>query len=217
MRQIDMTWISVAAGAAALGVALILAAAPVAADSARAASSSNDPHAHHRAMMNNKTTKASQHRYSLPDLALVGMDGAETTLGREVDDDRPVMLNFIFTTCTTICPVLTATFSQVQRQLGAEVEDVRMISITIDPDHDTPKRLSEYAERFGAGPQWHFLTGDRADIVAIQKAFDAYHGTKMNHRPITFLRYSVDQPWTRLEGITSAATIIEEYRRVASN
>ena len=184
-------------------------------DSLDSISSEADPHAHHRQLLETKTYSRSLHRYDLPDLALVDMDGGKTSLLSEVNNDQPVMLNFIFTTCTTICPVLSATFSQVEQQLGPEREQVRMISITIDPEYDTPARLRTYAARYDAGPQWQFLTGKLEDIVAIQKAFNAYRGTKMNHEPFIFLRASADAPWVRLNGLASAADVVREYRQLA--
>ena len=89
-----------------------------------------------------------------------------------------------------------------------------MISITIDPEHDTPERLEAYAERFRAGSQWRFLTGDLDQIVAVQKAFDVYRGSKMNHEPITFLRVEEEAPWVRLDGLASAADVVREYQQL---
>lgn len=184
-------------------------------DSLDSISGDADPHAHHHHMMQSKTYSRSLHHYQLPDLVLVNMQGEQTSLLNEVNrGQQPVMLNFIFTTCTTICPVLSATFSQVEQQLGAERDRVRMISITIDPEHDTPARLRAYAARYNAGPQWHFLTGKLPDIIATQKAFDAYRGTKMNHEPLTFLRVSEQEPWLRLNGLASAADVVKEYRQL---
>lgn len=176
----------------------------------------NDPHAHHRQMMNQKGYSRSEHGYGLPDLALVDKSGEKTSLLQEVNVGKPVMLNFIFTTCTTICPILSATFSRVQEQLGDDADEVRMISITIDPEHDTPERLEAYAARFKAGSQWQFLTGDPDRIVAVQKAFDAYRGSKMNHEPLTFLRVGEEAPWVRLGGLAGAADVIEEYRQLVA-
>ena len=185
-------------------------------DSLDSISGEADPHAHHRHMLESKTYSRSLHNYQLPDLALVDMEGQKTSLLSEVNRGQPVMLNFIFTTCTTICPVLSATFSQVEQQLGADREQVRMISITIDPEYDTPARLRAYAVRYDAGPQWQFLTGKLEDIVAIQKAFDAYRGTKMNHEPLTFLRASTQATWVRLDGLASAADVSREYRQLVA-
>ena len=158
----------------------------------------------------------SEHTYEIPEVSLMTMNGQETTLQKELDSDKPVLLNFIFTTCTTICPVLSASFYQLQNELGEESQDLRMISISIDPEYDTPDKLKTYAERFNAGPQWRFLTGDRDDIVAVEQAFDAFRGAKMNHDPLTFIRGEDNASWVRITGIASAEEIINEYRQVTS-
>jgi protein SCO1/2 len=175
---------------------------------------SEDPHAHHRAMMGQKDYKRSEHSYRLTDVKLTDMNGRETSLLAELDGGQPVMVNFIFTTCTTICPVMSATFAKVQGELGPDADAVRMVSISIDPEYDTPGRLRAYASLFHAGDQWQFLTGNLDDIIAVQKAFDVYRGNKMNHEPTTLLRASPGDPWVRLDGIASAADIVSEYERL---
>ncbi len=182
-----------------------------------AGSEEDDPHAHHRAMTQQRGYQRSEHRYRLEDVALVGMDGNSTSLLAELDCDKPVMLNFIFTTCTTICPVMTGVFAQVQKQLGAERDDVRMISVSIDPEFDTPQRLRDYSRRFDAGQEWQFLTGGLQDVIAVQKAFDVYRGNKMSHEPTTLMRRSSGDPWVRLDGIASAAEIVAEYRALVAH
>ncbi len=174
----------------------------------------HDDHAHHQAMMARKHYKLSTHDYSLTDTPLVDMNGRKTTLSTELNGGKPVIITFVFTTCTTICPVLSGTFAQLQRELGAEVDDVRMVSVSIDPEYDTPERLRAYAGLFSAGPQWQFLTGDLGDIVAVQKSFDVYRGNKMNHEPTILLRKTQDSPWIRLDGLASAADLAKEYRRM---
>ena len=67
-----------------------------------------------------------------------------------------------------------------------------MVSISIDPEYDTPEALNAYARRFDAGPQWEFLTGSLDDSIAVQKAFDADRGDKMNHAPLTLFRATPD-------------------------
>jgi len=177
----------------------------------------DDPRVERRRQLSEKKGyRRSEQVYRLPERALVAMDGQATSLAEELQTDRPVMMNFIFTTCTTICPVLSATFSQVQERLGPESEQVKMISISIDPEYDSPEQLQAYAERFNAGPQWQFLTGEMADIIAIEKAFDAYRGQKMSHEPLTLIRANPDSPWVRLDGIASAEEIVNEYRQLVA-
>jgi protein SCO1/2 len=128
----------------------------------------------------------------------------------------PLLLQFIFTTCPTVCPALSALFATTLRQIEVDAAPLRMVSISIDPEHDTPERLRAYAQRLKAGPQWRFLTGRRADIEAVQKAFDAYQSNKMQHEPLTYLRASPQAPWLRLDGFMSASDLIAEYRQVVS-
>jgi|GEM_PF-682622 len=173
-------------------------------------------HAQHQQMMQRQGYARSVNDYALSNLALVDMDGKATTLQQELDTPMPVLLNFIYTTCTSICPVLSATFSQVQQDMGSEAQHVRMISITIDPEQDTPEQLRSYAERFHAGPQWRFLTGELDSIIAVQKVFDIYRGSKTNHEPITLLRASGASEWVRVEGLASAAEIMKEFNALAS-
>ncbi len=153
--------------------------------------------------------------YAPPDVTLTDASGAKVKLSSLLERDGPIMLQFIFTTCPTVCPVMSATFSAAQSRLGPNAEKVTLVSISIDPEHDTPERLREYARRFKAGPRWLFFTGDAQDIVSVRKAFDAYAGdNKMRHQPLTFIRASPGRPWLRLDGLTSAAQLVGEYERL---
>jgi protein SCO1/2 len=170
-------------------------------------------HADHARMMSQKGYERTEHSYAVPDVVLTSQDGRRVKLRTALSTSRPTILNFIFTTCTTICPVLTASLAQAQRSLGPEAKNVQIISISIDPDHDTPAKLQDYARRFNAGEGWQFLTGDREDILAMLRAFDAYRGDKMSHIPVTFMHFAPDDPWVRLEGFANAQELMREYRR----
>jgi protein SCO1/2 len=151
--------------------------------------------------------------YSLPKVALVRQDGRKVEFPAHIDDGQPVFINFIYTTCTAICPPMSQAFAELQAALGAE--QVRLVSVSIDPEQDTPRRLVEYANRFGAGPQWTFFTGTVEASVAVQKALGAYRGDKMNHTPLTLFRAAPGQPWVRLEGFATPQQMLQEYRASA--
>ena len=88
-----------------------------------------------------------------------------------------VAIDLIYTTCKYACPLETARLAQVQRLLGDRMgRDVFFYSITIDPDHDTPAVLAEYAEKYHAGPGWLFLTGAKGDIELIGRKLGLYTG-----------------------------------------
>lgn len=174
-----------------------------------------DPHAQHKQMMSKGSGYGrSVHSYDLGDIGVTLSDGVVTTLEEAFADDKPVMVHFIFTTCTTICPVQAATFYQVQHHLGDEASDVQMVSISIDPEYDTPSRLQDYGKKFHAGSQWIFLTGTAEQMIRTQRAFDAYEGGKMNHKPLTLLRGAGSEEWVRLDGLINASDIMKEYRQL---
>jgi protein SCO1/2 len=173
-------------------------------------------HEHHMQAMNQTGYQRAVVRYTLPTRQLTDSHGQPVDIAQLLDTDRPLAVNFIFTSCTTICPIMSATFAQAQRQLGADARDIQWISISIDPEYDTPERLSAYAQKLDADANWHFLTGDLDSIIAVQKAFAVYRGDKMNHAPTTLLRAGRHQPWVRLDGLTSSAELVQEYRQLAA-
>ena len=150
--------------------------------------------------------------YTIPALTLTNRDGQPYPLSALATADHPIVLNFIFATCTTVCPVMTATFAQARAALGPEADRVEMVSITIDPQHDTPAVLAEYAQKYEAPAAWAFLTGPSADINAALHAFDADFGSKFNHRPVTLLHAPGAAAWVRLEGLGSGAALADEIR-----
>lgn len=155
-------------------------------------------------------------RYTAPDVTLRDQNNERVRLSELLSEDRPAALQFIFTSCSTLCPVLTATMAQAEDELVAMSEDIRLISISIDPEHDTPERLNEYSGMHQAGPNWTFLTGSFDDILQVVRAFDAVYesNNKMYHKPFTYLRSGAEEPWLRIEAILSAGELIEAYGEV---
>nr|AYM54203.1 membrane protein [Sorangium cellulosum] len=149
---------------------------------------------------------------AVPDEELVDQDGAPVRL-RELAEDRVLAVNFIFTTCTTICSPMTAVFGRLQAELGGALErDVRLVSISLDPAMDTPERLKAYAERFGRRPGWVFLTGDRARVNRVLDALGGRAPIKERHAPITLIGRAAEGRWTRVDGIAPPARLAEEVR-----
>jgi len=193
-----------------LRMALPLALSLALTGAALAESASHDKHAAHRAAMQSTRYEATTEHYLVPDVQLVDQSGTRVELQALLDTDEPLALNFIFTTCTTICPVMTATFAQMRRELGESGDDLRLVSISIDPEYDRPEQLRAYAEQFRAGEGWEFLTGDSEDIVRVLRSFDSYAGSKMNHQPITLLKRPGSASWTRIDGLASGKDLAHE-------
>ena len=192
---------------------LLTWAAALLVSSGMARSDSTDPHAHHRAMAKSPpATMRSTAQYEIPDLAMVDQHGETVSTADLFATDRPVMVNFIFTTCTAICPMMTSIFQQVQTGLGDDAGEILMVSVSIDPEQDSPEALAEYAEEFRAGPQWRFLTGSLENSIALQQAFQAYRGDKMKHAPLTLMRADAGSEWVRFDGFATADELEEAAR-----
>ncbi|AUX41163.1 photosynthetic protein synthase I [Sorangium cellulosum] len=80
---------------------------------------------------------------------------------------RKVLINFAFTSCKGACPTMTANLARVQELLRARGERVTLLTITVDPENDTPAALKQYAARFKASEGWYFLTGAPANVAAV--------------------------------------------------
>ncbi len=105
----------------------------------------------------------------LPEFALLERSGA--TLDKAALAGRPAIVDFIFTRCPASCPMLTARMKELEKRLP-ESSTVRLLSISVDPEHDRPEVLTRYAEGWQAGPRWLFATGERAAIwELVRKGF----------------------------------------------
>jgi protein SCO1 len=151
--------------------------------------------------------------YQIPDVQLVREDGKRVSLVQEMNDGRAVLLNFIFTTCSSFCPLSSQTFAEFQRNLGPDAGSVHLMSISIDPEQDTPARLREYAHKFGAGPGWTHYTGTLAASLSAQRAFGAYRGDKMSHTPLALLRPAAGSTWRRIEGFATPDDLLGQYHQ----
>jgi protein SCO1/2 len=192
------------------GVLPVFAAALLASFALRAAADeAADPHAGHQPSPA-ATVVRSTANYSVPPIKLVRDDGKSVSLADELNDGRPVVLNFIYTTCSGICPLASHIFSQLQYKLGADRDGVHLVSISIDPEEDTPARLRDYASRYLAGPSWQHYTGTMAASIAAQRVFEVYRGDKMGHTPVTLVRSAPGAPWVRFDGFATADMLLQE-------
>ena len=178
-----------------------------------------DPHAHESnhasAPATARTTgnlevQRSLTQYALPRVTLTREDGKRVDLAAELNDGRPVVLNFIYTSCTTICPMSSEVFRQFQDKLGDARDSVHLVSISIDPEQDTPARLRAYAAQFHAGKAWNHYSGDVESSVIVQRTFNAYRGDKMAHVPLTLVREAPGKPWVRFDGFARSEDLLAE-------
>ncbi|HET7435346.1 MAG TPA: SCO family protein [Thermoanaerobaculia bacterium] len=102
--------------------------------------------------------------FPVPSTSLVNEEGK--TLNLDSLKGNVVVYNFIFTNCTGVCPIMTNNMRAVTKKIDKDAP-VRFVSISVDPAHDTPRVLADYAMRFRNDPRWMFLTADRSTIVKL--------------------------------------------------
>ena len=138
---------------------------------------------------------------AIPDTPLVDHTGRGVRFRSDLVEGHVVAINFIFTTCTTICPVQGALFADLQREMAPLDQQpgppIRYLSISIDPAVDTPERLVAWASRFGDAPDWTLLTGDKSEVDHLLKGLGVFSALKEDHAPILLLGNATTDTWRR--------------------
>ena len=145
----------------------------------------------------------------IPDVPVLTQDGRAVGFYSGLVRGKVVAINFIFTTCTTICPPLGATFSKLQSLLGDRLgREVNLLSVSVDPATDTPERLKAWAAKFGARPGWTLVTGRKADMDQLLKALNASTSRPQDHTPMILIGNGPRRSWTRAYGLSPAGTLL---------
>jgi len=153
-------------------------------------------------------------KMNIPDTELLDQNGRKIHFYTDLVKGQTVAINFIFTTCTTICPPLGATFARVQKELGDKVgRDVRLISISVDPATDTPERLKAWGEKFHAAEGWTFVTGNKPEMDELLRALGASSARREDHSP-TVLIGNDAQGWTRTYGLANTSQLVQIINEV---
>lgn len=147
---------------------------------------------------------------NLPDIPVIDQNGKAKNFYTDLVKGKVVAVNFVFTTCRTICPPMGATFGKLQQVLGERAgKDVHLISVSVDPATDTPERLKAWSQKFGGGPGWTLVTGDRAEITSLLKAFGVYTANIGDHSPLVLIGNDTRRHWTRAYGLAAPAKLAE--------
>jgi cytochrome oxidase Cu insertion factor (SCO1/SenC/PrrC family) len=174
-------------------------AAKAGAAPAPAGTSTADAHAPHAAS-----------KMTIPDVELLDQDGRKVRFYTDLVKGRTVAINFVFTTCTTICPPLGATFARLQRELGARAGgDVRLISISVDPATDTPERLKAWGAKFKAAEGWTLVTGPKPQVDELLRALGAATGSPADHTPTVLIGNEAAGQWTRTYGLARPSLLVK--------
>jgi len=147
----------------------------------------------------------------LPNAELQDQHGALVRFARDIVGDRIIAISFIYTDCNTTCPVVLSIFSKLQSRLGKkQAQNVRMVSLSINPAMDTPARLKTYAEHFAAKPEWIWLTGKKAQVDALLKALGFYTTDHTNHASAILVGDPIRGEWRRFNNFSNPEAIAEK-------
>jgi protein SCO1/2 len=152
----------------------------------------------------------------LADADLLDQDGNRVRFRGDVVKDRLVVIDVFYTTCPLVCPILSATFSDLQDLLGDRLgREVFLVSITVDPVTDIPPRLKEYARRWDAKPGWIFLTGARPDVDRVLRGLEAYSADFTEHPTMMLVGDAASGEWARFYGFPTPEMLtakLDEFR-----
>ena len=133
-----------------------------------------------------------------PNLPVTDQDGRSLKFYDDLIKNKMVIISFIYTSCTDICPLTTARMTQLEDKLGDLVgRDFFIISMTVDPENDTPEKLKAYAKAYGTGPGWTFVTGKPEDIRAINYKLGDRSRQLSEHRNEIVLGNAATGEWQR--------------------
>jgi len=153
----------------------------------------------------------------IPDVELVDQSGKKVHFYSDLVKGKVVAINTIFTTCTTICPVMGANFSKLSKLLPNEKEKINLVSVSIDPAVDTPERLKQWSKGFGEpGANWTLLTGRKADVDGLLKALQVFTADKQNHAPVVLIGGAGGGNWTRASALLTPSRLAELIRARAN-
>ncbi len=143
-------------------------------------------------------------KVTIADVGLVDRDGRAIRFKTEALADRIVAIDFVYTSCTTVCPVISSIFAQVHGTLQDRLgRDAWLLSVSIDPTRDTPGRIADMARKFGAGPGWLWLTGAKAEVDQVLVGLGAYTPDIASHPPMILIGDAASDKWIRLYGFVS--------------
>ena len=154
-------------------------------------------------------------RIKLPDTVVVDHNGRTARFRSDIVGDRLVLVTFVYTTCTTVCPPLSALFADVQQRLGERAgREVSLVTVTVDPLRDTPVRLKAYGAQYNAGPGWSFVGGRKQAVDEVLTALGVYTPNFADHPSVVLVGDPRSGEWTRFFGFPSSDQLLAQVDRL---
>jgi protein SCO1/2 len=156
-----------------------------------------------------QSTVGSVTRY-FPDVTVRTHEGTRVQF-HDLIKGKLALINFMFTSCTTQCPLTTANLVKVEEALGDRLgRDVLMISVTVDPATDTPEVLKQYSKRYGTKPGWYFVTGSQKEVELIRRRLGVYDNDteKTQHTGILVYGNDATGQWAATPAMAPPSAIV---------
>lgn len=152
------------------------------------------------------------------DTVLVDQTGKEQRFYTDLIKDKVVVINAMFATCQDSCPTMEAKVAHIQRWLGPKLgTDVRLLSICVDPETDTPTALQQYGARFDARPGWYFLTGKKQNVDLVLRKLGLYVENKQDHLNLFLIGNDRTGLWKKAAGVSNSEKLIGVVKSVVED
>lgn len=147
------------------------------------------------------------------DVKVLNQHGESLNFYSDLVQDKVVAINFIFTRCTMVCPMLGYHFGQLRQTLGEKAgKQVHLISISIDPVNDSPERLKAWSDQFNSGPGWTQVTGNKVAIDELLKSLQSFVPDINDHSTLVLVGDDKRQNWQRVEGFSSSEHLLKSLQ-----
>jgi protein SCO1/2 len=146
---------------------------------------------------------------AIPDVEVLDQNGDKKLFYTDLIKGKTVIVNFLFTSCKYVCPMQGKSYAKIQEEFGARIgQDVFLVSVSMDPETDTPERLKEWSKQFNAKPGWSLVTGSAENIDKILTAMTGDGAaTETKHSPFMFVGNDDTDRWLRVYGLSEPAKI----------
>ena len=176
------------------------------------------PAPHDHSHMTAKPEASSPAEKYFTDVELINQDGKKVHFYSDILKGKTVVVNAFFTSCTSVCPPMNRNMEKIQEVLGNRVgRDVFLVSMTVDPETDTPARMKEYAQKFHAGPGWIFLTGKKENLDWALYKLGQYVERKDDHTTVLIIGNEPTGLWKKAFGMANVAELVQIVESVVND
>jgi protein SCO1/2 len=179
----------------------------------------HDEHRHDRSaqqIVDDRLAEFDSSTCSIPEAKLLTVDGEPIRLYEDLAKSKTVAISFVYTRCTTICSPIAANVGQLKEALGSRAgRDVHLISLTIDPENDTPPRLKAWSSQFEPGTGWTFVTGEKQRIDRLLKGLKVFAPNIEDHPPIMIIANDNTGDCVYTNGLNAPEELRQIIERIA--